>query len=375
MIDLRAKLLMCAAAVAAPTYAAAQSQDDCDRLLLLIQSNQAAAGIVAEEEARRLQAERNPEACLVALRRLEGQTAQQSQGEQTPQSNIVVEQPAPTVTVDQAAPEITVQQTEPSVTVRQPQPQIIVRQPAPTVTVDIPQPEIILRMPPPQVAVQQAAPQVEVEQAEPRVRVQQPEQPAVQVQESEQAEVQLQGATNQANVEFEAVDQPSVTYERGEANVLVNQPEGEPVVRIERMDAGAAEEARAAQGATQQMQGQPTEAAAVSSEMRSITASEIEGMDVVNLRGVQLGEVENVVRSAADNREFIVISHGGFLGLGEKRVALPLTDVRVNGDRIQVPGLTDEQISALPAFDWNDRTYPEVENESELQITPADQAG
>jgi len=370
---------MCATALAAPSYAAAQSQDDCDRLLLLIQSNEGAAAIVAEEEARRLQAERDPEACIAALQRVEAQTAQQGQGEQAPQSNIVVDQPAPTITVDQAAPEITVQQTEPSVTVRQPQPEIIVRQPAPTVTVDIPQPEIILRMPPPKVAVQQAAPQVQVEQAEPQVRVEQPEQPAVQVQESEQAEVQLQGATNQANVEFEAVDQPRVTYERGEANVLVNQPEGEPVVRVERMTTGATEEAwttqAAEQGAPQQMEGQSTQAAAVSAEMRSITASEIEGMDVVNLRGVQLGEVENVVRSAADNREFIVISHGGFLGLGEKRVALPVTDVRVNGDRIQVPGLTDEQISALPAFDWNDRTYPEVEDNSELQITPADQAG
>lgn len=84
---------------------------------------------------------------------------------------------------------------------------------------------------------------------------------------------------DQANIQFERADQPRVTYERGEANVLVNQPEGEPLVRIERVDAGEAGEAQATQaaeqGATQQMADQPTDAAA-RPEMRSFTAGEID---------------------------------------------------------------------------------------------------
>jgi sporulation protein YlmC with PRC-barrel domain len=59
-------------------------------------------------------------------------------------------------------------------------------------------------------------------------------------------------------------------------------------------------------------------------------------MDVYNERGEQLGDVEGVVRSAVDNKNYVVIDHGGFLGLGEKRIALSMEGLMAQGDRIIV---------------------------------------
>jgi sporulation protein YlmC with PRC-barrel domain len=101
--------------------------------------------------------------------------------------------------------------------------------------------------------------------------------------------------------------------------------------------------------------------------MQSITAADIEGMPVMTERGEQAGEVENLVRSAADDKLYVVIDHGGFLGLGEKTVALSLEGLLLQGDRIVVPTLTDEEIEALPEFEESDQ-FPEVEDTAEAQI-------
>ena len=359
--------LMSATAIVLPTYAAAQAQDDCDRLMVLVEQDRGAAGIVAVEEARRLQAERNQEACLVALQRVEGQAGQQQDG-----ANIVVRQPSPNVTVDPAAPQVTVQQAQPSVTVRQPQPEILVRQPAPRVTIDIPQPEIIVRMPQPEVAVQQLQPQVQVQQAQPQVQVVQPEQPQVQIAEREQAQVRLAPAAGEANVQVEQIGEPRVTYERAEPTVMVNQAEGQPNVRIEAMQGQPEQAAAERPMAGEQLASQePRQDQAMNIPDGQMTVRDLEGREVFNARGEQIGEVENIVRSVVDNKEYAVISHGGFLGLGEKRVVLALSGMELQGDRVVLPNATDEQIRAYPAFDSYDQEFPEIEDTAPIQMTTA----
>jgi hypothetical protein len=319
-------------------------------------------------------------------------------------ANIVVQQPAPTISVDQAAPQVTVNQPQPNVTVRQPQPEILVRQPAPVVTIDIPQPEIIVRMPQPEVTVQQAQPTVQVQQPQPQVRVEQPEQPQVQVQEAAPANVQLAQPEGQANVQVEQAGEAKVTYERAEPKVTINQAQGQPTIRMENMNGqpGAGDQAGQQPAADQagqqpagqqgaqlrdsedpnktpeaqegQAQGDQQQAAATQAgqqqgaqqpiaggAMQRFAVADLDGARVVNERGDQLGKVDGIVQSTADQKRYVVINHGGFLGLGEKKVALSLEGLMMRGKDVVVPGLTDDEIRALPTFEESDQ-YPEVED-------------
>lgn len=240
--------------------------------------------------------------------------------------------------VQQSAPQVMVQQAQPNVTVRQVQPEIIVRQAAPTVTVDIPQPEIIVRMAPPDVNVAQAQPQVEVRQAQPQVQVSRAE-PQVTVQPA-QPQVTLQ----------QGQAQPQVRYERAEPQIRVNQAQGQPNVQIEQMQPG--QQARA--GAVTGTQEPATTASigAGAGQTRAIAAQELMGREVYNLRGEQLGDVERILIGQG-NRAFVVIGHGGFLSLGEKQILLPIEQIRMQGNRLVMPGLTDDQIRAMPEFQMN----------------------
>jgi predicted outer membrane protein len=299
------------------------------------------------------------------------QQSAQNQAGQDP-SRIVVQQPAPTIRVDQASPQVTVQQPQPRVTVRQAQPEILVRQPQPTVTVDIPQPEIIVRMPQPDVNVAMAQPQVQVNQPQPQVQVVQPQRkPEVNV-ERAQPQVMVQQSGREPNVDVQRTEgQPTVRYERAEPRVVVNQAQGQPTVRVERMGEGeqpgperqaaAQQPAADRQGeARQDAQTRTTTAAsaqrpgettgAISPGAQQVAVSRITDMNLYNTRNEQLGDVERVIQGH-DGKTYIVIGHGGFLGLGEKKVAVPLERVAMRGDRLIIQGMTDDQIKAMPA--WN----------------------
>jgi predicted outer membrane protein/sporulation protein YlmC with PRC-barrel domain len=294
------------------------------------------------------------------------QTAQNQAGQDP--SRIVVQQPAPTVRVDQASPQVTVQQAQPNVTVRQPQPEILVRQPQPTVTVDIPQPEIIVRMPRPDVNVAMAQPQVQVNQPQPQVQVVQPQQqPEVQVQLA-QPQVQIQQAQGQPSVQVQGADnQPNVRYERAEPRVVVNQPQGQPNVRMEQQGEGPQANPQQ-QAAARTADTTAPQATGALPGAQGLTVSRVDDMNLYNTQGNELGDVERVVQGP-DGKQYVVIGAGGFLGMGEKHVAIPVERVALRGDRLIIQGLTEDQIRALPSFDRNDRSFRQLEGNQPVQVS------
>jgi predicted outer membrane protein/sporulation protein YlmC with PRC-barrel domain len=296
-----------------------------------------------------------------------GQQTAQNQSGQDP-SRIVVQQTAPTIRIDPADPRVTVRQQQPQVTVNQAQPEIIVRQPQPTVRVDIPQPEIIVRMPEPDVNVAMAQPQVQVQQPRPQVQVVQPQQqPQVQVDRAQpQVTVQRQASAD-PNVQVQQAEgQPTVRYERAPPRVIVNQAPGQPSVRIERMG-----ENQQTAAAPQQQQQQ----AAVSSPQatgalpggQAIAVSRVTDMDLYNARGNELGDVERVVQGQ-DGKQYLVVGAGGFLGIGERKVAIPTDRVAMQGDRLVIQGVTEDQIRAMQPFDDNNRNFRELDNNQQVQV-------
>jgi hypothetical protein len=236
------------------------------------------------------------------------------------------------------------------------------------VTVDIPQPEIIVRMPPPEVSVAQAQPQVQVNQPEPQVQVVQPEQPQVQVQPAQpQVNVQ-QAASTQPNVQVEGEQQPQVRYERAEPRVVVNQPQGQPQVRVEEMQgqgqpapagAAAVEPARPGVAEPQQQQQETTTAAVAPAEPATGAQrwySTMQGQELVEEtlygpNGVEIGEIENVVVGPDGRTASTVVGVGGFLGLGERQIAIPLDQIQRGPDERLTTTMTKEQIGAMQVYE------------------------
>jgi len=343
-------------APAQPSVSSTATLADCDRLLVVLEQKRPANPGVTAEQVQAYKTGNNPQACRDALMRVDPDfIAGKTEGG----TNIVVQQPAPSVQVEQAAPQVTVQQPQPQVTVRQPQPEILVRQPAPTVTIEIPQPEITVRMPKPEVNVAMAQPQVQVNQPPPNVQVTQPQQPQVQVQPS-QPQVNLQQTGPSANVQVQENNAPpTVRFERAEPKVIINQAQGEPQVRMESADAGP-------QGGSQSGTSAPRTTGVRNDQ--GMTVAKLKTLYLYNARGSRLGDVERVVEGQ-DRKQFVVVGVGGFLGIGERHVAIPIENVVFRSDRLLLEGVSDDQLKSMPAFDRNNRALREVQANATVQIS------
>ena len=71
----------------------------------------------------------------------------------------------------------------------------------------------------------------------------------------------------------------------------------------------------------------------------------------------------------SDKKQFLVISRGGFLGLFETDVAIPLKNVAVRGDQVVAQNLTEEQLKALPKFENDNNAYWVLEDNQNLALT------
>ncbi|ASY63521.1 hypothetical protein SJ05684_c20800 [Sinorhizobium sojae CCBAU 05684] len=390
----------------------------CERLTQLIQQNedrlrdewinQANTAVRQNREQRCSQYVAQAEDALRELDREEARDQRagrdrQQQG-QTDDRGIMIEQAEPRITIQQGAPEITYAQPQPRVNVQQGRPEILVRQAEPTIRVEMPQPritiqqpepEIIVRMPEPDVSVSMPEPDIEVSRGEPQVQVQEPEEEPVirrRAAPEQQARVNVQRQEPQVrferaepNVEFEMTGEPQVRFERT----------GEPQVRFEGTQQAAAgdEDTRQPQARRQQQARADQEVGreqTASIERRQMTdearrmlrgddreqaegrtwrilVSDLVGRDVVNRRGEELGRVDRVIRS--NDRLYVVLEHGGFLGLGEDEVAVPLDRISsVRGDdQLLMRGMSEEDIEAMPNI--SSETGTELRTNMQVEIS------
>lgn len=70
---------------------------------------------------------------------------------------------------------------------------------------------------------------------------------------------------------------------------------------------------------------------------------EVEGMDVINRSGAKIGDVDRIVRNPRDNRVYAVVSVGGFLGVGDTDITLPLDQMALQGNRLVAPTTASNQ--------------------------------
>lgn len=86
------------------------------------------------------------------------------------------------------------------------------------------------------------------------------------------------------------------------------------------------------------------------------SAQNLVGRTVVGADGKDLGEVKDVILNArSGNAEKLVIASGGFLGIGEKNIAVDVDDAdMLTGNRqVQVRNLTQAQVEQMASYHYD----------------------
>lgn len=81
-------------------------------------------------------------------------------------------------------------------------------------------------------------------------------------------------------------------------------------------------------------------------------ASKVIGSSVYNDAGDTVGKVDDVIIGEGGKEPFVVLSVGGFLGIGDKLVVLPYAQLKTMDRKIVMPGATKEALKDLPTFKY-----------------------
>lgn len=232
----------------------------------------------------------------------------QQQGQKS-QQQAMANDPGTEVVVDQGSTDVGVQQPAPNVTVVDPEPQVKVQTPEPQVSVDMPKPE------------------VEIDQAKPDVNIQKQGQADVTIVERDTQ--QTRQTEQQGQQQAQRDDERTVEPGTDTTALDIQQEEIERQRERTAQQTGQQQTAQMGQGANLQ---------------------DLVGSAVYGETGEQVGEISDVLMNQQGQAERVVIDRGGFLGIGEKTIAVDMDDLTVAQDRVQV-NMTDQQISELPEWE------------------------
>ena len=205
--------------------------------------------------------------------------------------------------------------------------------------------------------------------------------------ETEMVEGEAEMETMEAEVETEMAE-GEAEMEAMEAEVETEMAEGE--AEMEAMEAevetemaeGEAEmtETAPVTGATGMVEREGYTTAAVS----DLSTDELTGATVYGADDDNIGEIEDLVASDSGEITEAVIGVGGFLGIGEKKVAVNFEDLQIltneDGSDIRVYiSATEDELKALPAYEAPEEAAmdagmeTEAETEMETETAPAAQ--
>jgi sporulation protein YlmC with PRC-barrel domain len=79
---------------------------------------------------------------------------------------------------------------------------------------------------------------------------------------------------------------------------------------------------------------------------------QILGKPVYNAKNEKVGDVDDLIIAPDSASSYAIIGVGGFLGLGERQVAVPANHLKQTEGRIVLPDATKEALQAMPAFQY-----------------------
>jgi sporulation protein YlmC with PRC-barrel domain len=110
--------------------------------------------------------------------------------------------------------------------------------------------------------------------------------------------------------------------------------------------------AAAAPGAYAQTSATPATHAAVTSHIiqsDEVRASKMIGSTVYDLQNRNIGKVSDLVLNKDGAVDVVVLDVGSFLGMGGKYVAIPISDIKTDNDRLTLDR-TKEQLQQMAAY-------------------------
>jgi PRC-barrel domain len=90
-------------------------------------------------------------------------------------------------------------------------------------------------------------------------------------------------------------------------------------------------------------------------------ASQYAGMDVFNEKGEQVGNVDRLGQGG-DQRIYVLMTYRGPRWPGNKQVAVPLEHMMLDGSRLLLPGIGEQDLLAMPAVPADGGLYQSLQD-------------
>ena len=105
----------------------------------------------------------------------------------------------------------------------------------------------------------------------------------------------------------------------------------------------------------------------MSQDLSQMTSEELQGMTIVSSTGEEIGSIEKVGYSEQHQDKVAAVNVGGFLGVGEKTVGIPLSDLQMGTDGSVTTTLDREQLEQEQEID------PSMLTEEQSSTDPSQQ--
>ena len=148
--------------------------------------------------------------------------------------------------------------------------------------------------------------------------------------------------------------QPAATNTEHQAVTETEQPdatdtEQRAVTETEQPDATDTEQRAVTE--TEQPVVTEAEQQAATEPQQPISIDEVLGSRVVNAAGEEVATIDDLVIDQS-GQQYAVLSVGGFLGIGDRKVAVPLDELQLSEDEVYLmTAATEEQLEQMPEYD------------------------
>ena len=113
--------------------------------------------------------------------------------------------------------------------------------------------------------------------------------------------------------------------------------------------ASAADKMEMSGGAKVEMK---NEAAVKYSGSYMLSANELIGQDVVDAKGEDIATVDDILVTQDDRTVVAILSVGGFLGIGDKLVAVPYDKLQIGAKGVTLAGISKQQLETMSSFEY-----------------------
>jgi sporulation protein YlmC with PRC-barrel domain len=107
---------------------------------------------------------------------------------------------------------------------------------------------------------------------------------------------------------------------------------------------------------------------------QQMLSSNLVGMSVTNSNNDDIGKIDNLLLNKDGELTGVVVSVGGFLGIGSKHIALPMSEVQINpGQKKAMVSLSKDDLKSAP--DFKTKEEQQKETQQAAQKAKAQQRG